>query len=107
VVPEDLDGAICSTGLAVLRPSKIDPHLLRRLLVSRYVINQMERHNVGIAYPAISEKDLVSFRLPLTKEKMALALEAAQKLGETLNAAACSIGDLDKILLQISPDLSR
>ncbi len=55
VVPPHLDGAICSTGFAVLRPKEINPYLLVFLLKSSRVISQIERHMSGIAYPSINE----------------------------------------------------
>ena len=107
VVPEALEGAICSTGLAVLRPSGINPHLLRRLLVSRFIVNQMERHNVGIAYPAISERDLMTFKLPLSERQMEDLAEIGRKVGEVLETASRRLADLDEALTQIGPELSR
>jgi len=107
VVPKSLDGAICTTGLAVLRPTKIDPYLLRRLLVSRFVLDQMERHNVGIAYPAISEKDVVKFKLPVKEDSIEDLEHAARKVGEALEETASRLRALDDALNSHGLEFSR
>lgn len=65
VVPEHLDGAVCSTGIAVVRPKAVAPVVLARALQSDFVNVQLLRHNVGIAYPAIDEACLPGLVLPL------------------------------------------
>lgn len=106
-MPKSLDGAICTTGLAVLRPTKIDPYLLRRLLVSRFVLDQMERHNVGIAYPAISEKDVVKFKLPVKEDSIEDLEHAARKVGEALEETASRLRALDDALNSHGLEFSR
>lgn len=71
VVPQRLDGAICTTGFAVLRPTAIDSHVLAMLLKTSFVVAQMMRNNVGIAYPAIEHAVVPSISLPATAEKIA------------------------------------
>lgn len=58
VVGPHQDGSVCTTGLAVLRPTGIDPRTLAFLLKTDFVIAQLMRNNVGIAYPAIDESCL-------------------------------------------------
>ena len=70
VVGEDLDGAVCSTGFAVLRPSTIDPHALAKLLQTDFVNVQLLRNNVGIAYPAIYEDCLPDIVLPISTDQL-------------------------------------
>jgi hypothetical protein len=65
VVPDYLDGAICSTGFAVLRCTDIHPFVLARLLQSDFSNIQILRNNVGISYPAIDEQCLLSVMLPI------------------------------------------
>lgn len=65
VVPEGLDGAVCSTGFAVLRPNGVHPMLLLRLLQSDMANAQLMRNNMGIAYPAIEESCLPEVFLPI------------------------------------------
>lgn len=107
VVPKDLDGAICTTGIAVLRPRNINSHLLRRVLVSRYVLNQMERHNAGIAYPTISERDLASFLVPIQETQIEDLEGTAKAIGQVLSDFDTLVKELDDALATIGPELSR
>lgn len=64
VIPPELDGAVCSTGFAVLRSNRIAPLVLARLLQSDFVTAQLMRDNSGIAYPVIDEVRLMDIVLP-------------------------------------------
>jgi SAM-dependent methyltransferase len=68
VTPSRLDGAICSTGFAVLRCHSINPIALTWLLKTELVRRQMIRNNIGIAYPAISEESCLELILPVKRE---------------------------------------
>src|SRR5439155_17260904 len=68
VVGTHHDGSICTTGLAVLRPKGIDALTLAFLLKTEFVITQLMRNNVGIAYPAINESCLLDVLLPVRRE---------------------------------------
>jgi len=70
VVPGHLDGAVCTTGLAVLRPRSIDPYTLARGLQAQIAVDQMMRHSMGIAYPAIDEAILLEIVLPIEPDKL-------------------------------------
>lgn len=79
VVPTELDGAVCSTGFAVLRSEIIPPLVLARLLQSDFVNAQFLRDNSGIAYPAIDEARIPEIVLPVTLASvMGLAPKAAE-----------------------------
>ena len=65
-VTKKQDGAICTTGFAVLRPICIDSLVLAHLLRTDFVCMQVMRNNIGIAYPAIDESCLPSILLPVT-----------------------------------------
>lgn len=82
VVPPRLDGAICSTGFAVLRCSEIHPLAMAWLLKTEVVRRQMVRNNIGIAYPAISEESCCELVLPISREGIAGLSEAASGLAE-------------------------
>jgi len=86
VVPSHLDGAICSTGFAVLRcHSNVHPHTLAALLTSECIKRQMLRNNIGIAYPAIAEDACLDFTVPADPSSIrsltadAKTLEKSQK----------------------------
>jgi type I restriction-modification system DNA methylase subunit len=80
VIPEELDGAICSTGFAVLRCTDIEPIILALLLQSDFVNSQLLRNNVGIAYPTIEESCLLDITLPVGREQLFDIAESAQKM---------------------------
>ena len=66
VVGDDLDGGICSTGFAVLRPRKVNSYALAKFLQSDFANAQILRNNVGIAYPAVDEESLAAILLPVS-----------------------------------------
>ena len=70
IVGPHQDGSVCTTGLAVLRPTNIDSLTLAYLLKSEFVIAQLMRNNVGIAYPAIDESCLSGVLLPARQEDL-------------------------------------
>jgi len=65
VVGEEQDGAVCTTGFAVLRPRAIDPFVLAHLLKTDFVTAQIVRNTLGIAYPAVEEGCLLDLVLPV------------------------------------------
>ena len=89
VVPEELDGAICTTGFGVLRPHSIHPVLLAALLRTDFVRDQFLKNNVGIAYPTIEASGLTDIVLPVASndlgnlQKVASDYLAAVSLAET------------------------
>jgi transcriptional regulator with XRE-family HTH domain len=77
VVPSWLDGAICSTGFAVLKPKHGDPAVLAALLRTDFVTSQILRNNMGVAYPAVDETCIEELLLPVEREGVAeLAIHA-------------------------------
>jgi hypothetical protein len=80
VAGQHQDGSICTTGLAVLRPTKIDPLTLAHLLKTEFVITQLMRNNVGIAYPAINEACLLDVLLPVRQEDLTRLEQQAREI---------------------------
>ncbi|MFV2045106.1 MAG: N-6 DNA methylase [Anaerolineales bacterium] len=70
VVGTEHDGAVCSTGLAVIRPSSISPIALASLLKSDFVTAQVLRNTHGISYPAVDESCLVDILLPIAESDL-------------------------------------
>ena len=94
VTPLRLDRAVCSTGFAVLRCTKIHPIALVWLLKTELVRQQMIRNNIGIAYPAISESTCLDLVLPVTRDGISALTATAQSLAaiqEELEAAQQTI----------------
>jgi type I restriction enzyme, S subunit len=67
VIPEDLEGQICSTGFCVLRPN-IDfilPRFLFYILKSNSFFNYVDNNQEGAGYPSISNSKVKSFTFPI------------------------------------------
>jgi restriction endonuclease S subunit len=58
LVPPELDGAVCSTGFAVVIPRDISPEYLFAYLKTKYAINQLVRRTTASMYPAVTEYDV-------------------------------------------------
>jgi type I restriction-modification system DNA methylase subunit len=82
IVGPHQDGSVCTTGLAVLRPTGIYPRTLAWLLKTDFVIAQLMRNNVGIAYPAIDEACLLNVLLPARREDLARLEKQAREMSE-------------------------
>lgn len=66
IVPPALDGAICSTGFAVLRSSEETlPEYLLYSVFSQHVGEQFERRMKGASYPAVNVGDVKETLVPL------------------------------------------
>jgi hypothetical protein len=82
IVGPHQDGSVCTTGLAVLRPTNIDSLTLAYLLKTEFVIAQLMRNNVGIAYPAIDETCLSGVLLPARLEDLPKLQRQAKEISE-------------------------
>jgi transcriptional regulator with XRE-family HTH domain len=91
VLPSE-DGAVCSTGFAVLRPRGIDPFVLAALLKSDFANAQLMRNNMGVAYPAIDEECLIEVVLPASTEQVASLAALAGRFHECLSQAVDARG---------------
>lgn len=101
VVREGQDGAVCTTGFAVLRPHGVEPLLLAHLLKADFVTVQVLRNNIGIAYPAVEGSCLPEILLPINREDLhsmkygadavmileSEVREARKRLGEEIEGA--------------------
>jgi hypothetical protein len=102
-VDEDLDGSICSTGFAVLRPKAIGSFTLARLLQSRSAIQQIMRHNMGVAYPAVEESCLPSIVLPTST----IELARLDKLERKLREARTAMRNLDRSFTRVAEESEK
>jgi type I restriction enzyme S subunit len=80
VVPAELDGAICSTGFAVLRCRGIQPLVLAHLLRHTFTTEQIVKENSGIAYPAIEEEKILDVVLPIDSSGLQAIFGVAEEL---------------------------
>jgi type I restriction enzyme S subunit len=81
VVPPTLDGAICSTGFAVLRSKSISPYALAAAMRSKFVTEQLIRVSSGVAYPAFEPQTLTDVELEVPDGQW---LEDCARYGEAL-----------------------
>lgn len=80
VINQSDEGAICTTGLAVLRPKGIEASVLVELLKSDFVTKQLMRNNIGIAYPAIDESCFLEVLLPIKRDELNKLNKRAQSI---------------------------
>ena len=65
MVPDDLDGQICSTGFCVLRPkTAITSAFVYSLVRSSWFVAEMMKKVRGAQYPAVTDKDLFGHSIP-------------------------------------------
>jgi type I restriction enzyme S subunit len=67
MVPPELHGEICSTGLCVLRPMRevADPGFVFRYVLTDFFVNRLTREQRGISYPAVTDRYVYAQPLPL------------------------------------------
>jgi len=66
IVPEDLDGAICSTAFAVLTPQEdILSEFLWYAVRFEDFVNQLKKKQRGASYPAVGIKDVKNSKIPV------------------------------------------
>ncbi|MBE8988163.1 N-6 DNA methylase [Nostoc sp. LEGE 12450] len=86
LIETDQNNYICSSGFAVLKPTKIEPEVLLVYLRSPIVCEILDLHTTASMYPAISTEDLLNipFALPQesTRQKIAEKIRASRKARE-------------------------
>lgn len=66
MVPDDLDGQICSTGFCVLRPrATATSAYVFALVRSDWFVDEIMKKVRGAQYPAVTDKDLFGHPIPL------------------------------------------
>ncbi len=56
---------VCSSGFAVLKSSKLQPECLFVWLKTRYTYELLDRLTTATMYPAVSDKDILKFHIPI------------------------------------------
>ena len=66
-VPSSLDGAVASTGFAVLRPlpAVVDARYLRYWCMTDAFLSEVVARSYGVSYPAINASELVRLKMPV------------------------------------------
>lgn len=93
VVPPHLDGAICSTGFAVVRSRRMSPYILAKALRSDEVTAQLNGIASGIAYPAFDASALADIAVPiLDEDSQSRCVEYGKALEELELARLAMVG---------------
>ena len=89
LVPEKLDNQICSTGFCILRANnkKALSEYLFFISQSQFFVNSLVEKCKGANYPAVSNKDITSLKIPLPplplQKKFSKIVENIEKIKET------------------------
>ncbi|MDH1100611.1 hypothetical protein N5C37_05765 [Pseudomonas mosselii] len=92
LVPEQLDGAIGSTGFHVLRSRWLRPEFLLRLVQSQRFVDEMSALVQGALYPAVRPKDIAAFTFAF--ETPAQQSRIVAKLEELLSDLDAGVAEL-------------
>ncbi|EOD8932028.1 restriction endonuclease [Pseudomonas aeruginosa] len=92
LVPEQLDGAIGSTGFHVLRSRWLRPEFLLRLVQSQRFVDEMSALVQGALYPAVRPKDISAFTFVF--ETPAQQTRIVAKLDELLSDLESGVAEL-------------
>ncbi|CAA6800705.1 MAG: Type I restriction-modification system, specificity subunit S (EC [uncultured Sulfurovum sp.] len=108
IVPKEYDKQICSTGFAVLR-------IKNNLAVFKYIfyllqtvkfIQRMEDVQRGASYPAVSNKDIMDFKIPLPSlDKQKTIAQTLDKAKELIELRKTSIKKLDELSKSVFIDM--
>lgn len=91
-IPKEYDGEVCSTGYCVIRVNNemINSHFAYHFLFTQKFQDYVEGHQKGASYPAISNKDVMSFELPIPslqeQERIATILDRFESLTTSLQS---------------------
>ncbi len=110
-VPEQLDGAIASTGFCVVRarPALLDDGYIFHWVKAPAFVSQMVRRATGASYPAVSDRIVLESRLPLpslsAQRRIAGILDRAEALRAKRRAALAQLDTLTQaIFLELFGD---
>lgn len=70
LIDAPLAGAVCSTGFAVLRPRRIDPHFLFAYMKTRFARYQLMRRTSATLYPAVAETTFPRLLIPPVEDEV-------------------------------------
>lgn len=100
-VPEELDGCLTSTGIAVLRAAdEMDPRYLFHWVCSDAFVNAMSLEQDGSLYPAVTDDDVGAGRIPVPPVPEQRRIVA--KLDALLAGVARARKELDRVPILIA-----
>ena len=75
LIPESMDGFICSTGFAIVHPSdQVTSEYLHTALRLHTTLEQFGRRSAGSSYPAILDKDVKETLIPIPNKVIQLEI---------------------------------
>jgi len=92
LVSEELNGAIGSTGLHVLRSRWLNPHFLLALVQTQDFIDAMSAAVQGALYPAVRPRDIFAYTFPF--QTPAQQIRIVDKLEEVLSDLDSGVNEL-------------
>ncbi|MEG5015287.1 MULTISPECIES: N-6 DNA methylase [unclassified Microcoleus] len=84
LIESEQNNYICSSGFAVLKPTKIEPEVLLIYLRSPIVCEILDLHTTASMYPSISTEDLLN--IPITLPKESTRQKITEKVRESRQA---------------------
>ncbi|MGJ5627843.1 hypothetical protein [Nostoc sp. CALU 1950] len=84
LIESEQNNYICSSGFAVLKPTKIELEVLLIYLRSPIVCEILDLHTTASMYPAISTEDLL--KIPITLPKESTRQKVTEKVRESRKA---------------------
>jgi type I restriction enzyme, S subunit len=71
LIPESMDGFICSTGFSIVRPNnQVTPEYLHTVLRLHTTLEQFGRRSAGSSYPAILDRDVKETLIPVPSKEI-------------------------------------
>jgi type I restriction enzyme S subunit len=103
IVPNEFDNHICSTGFCVLRADlkKVIPVFLFYALSHPSFYEYIEPLQRGASYPAVTDKDVLNFKIPLP------SLEEQKKIVAQLDALRSKTQEMEQIYTKKLADLDE
>lgn len=82
VVRSEQENFVCTSGFAVIKPTRIDSMVLAELLKSEFVLAQVVKYSMGVSYPVIDESYLMGMLLPIRFSDIDLLKESTYKINQ-------------------------
>ena len=107
LIDESYDNQVCSTGFSVLRPSdSLIPKWVFYQLLSDRFYTYIEPLQTGITYPAVSDKDVRSFVIPVPPiDEQKAICSLLDKMNRVVEAKKEQLKELDNLAQAIFYDM--
>jgi type I restriction enzyme, S subunit len=105
IIPEELDGQICSTGFFVLRAKEVNNKLFYYYLQTDVFLSAMEKLQRGASYPAVTDSDIKDqlFSFPSSQYEQNRIVQLLDHACSAINKATANV----ESNLQNSKDLFK